>query len=396
MVVLYGYRIQGPGRRTIDEGEARIVRSIFELFVAGMSPAAIARRLNADGVPGKQGRPWTDSMIRGHAQRGAGILRNTMYVGSQVRNRQSFTKDPATGRESARLNPRSVWIVTPVTDLRIVPQDLWERAQARLLQMSESAAAQRARANKIWLKRPPRHLLDGLVKCASCGRDLLPARAGRLSCLAGRGQGACQRPVARPLAMLEQAVVEAIASRLASEPIAEAFRDLQARSKLRRARAKARRAALKREHASVARQLGNLIGAIAGGVSARELGQRVDELSRRKATIAARLAENQADLEAPAWSVTPAARRPISELARAFRASGPKGEQKKALMDALRGAIDKITVEDEGERTTLALSGPIVALLTMGSDEEATHDADAGMDVVRLSVGNWHSGSVAD
>jgi site-specific DNA recombinase len=38
---------------------------IFELFAAGMSPRAIAKQLNAEGVRGPGGREWRDTTIRG-------------------------------------------------------------------------------------------------------------------------------------------------------------------------------------------------------------------------------------------------------------------------------------------------------------------------------------------
>jgi len=48
-----------------------------------------------------------------------------------VWNRQRFVKDPVTGRRQARPNPESTWLVTEVQELRIVPQDLWDRVKAR-------------------------------------------------------------------------------------------------------------------------------------------------------------------------------------------------------------------------------------------------------------------------
>lgn len=57
------------GDRTINEGQAEIVRRIFREFAAGISPRAIARRLNDEGIPGPAGALWTDSTQRGHAKR---------------------------------------------------------------------------------------------------------------------------------------------------------------------------------------------------------------------------------------------------------------------------------------------------------------------------------------
>lgn len=69
------------GGRTVNEAQAEIVRRVFRDFAAGVSPRAIARRLNAEGVPGPAGKLWTDSTIRGHAKRGTGLVNNELYIG---------------------------------------------------------------------------------------------------------------------------------------------------------------------------------------------------------------------------------------------------------------------------------------------------------------------------
>ena len=86
----YGYDVvprTGSGRkseggeRTINEAEAAIVRRIFRDFAGGVSPRAIAKRLNGEGIPGPDGRPWQDTTIRGQRERGTGILNNAIYIG---------------------------------------------------------------------------------------------------------------------------------------------------------------------------------------------------------------------------------------------------------------------------------------------------------------------------
>jgi DNA invertase Pin-like site-specific DNA recombinase len=85
------------GDRIIDQAKAEIIRRIFREFAAGISPRAIARRLNDEGIPGPDGILWTDSTLRGHAARGTGLLNNELYIGRLVWNRLRFLKDPTTG-----------------------------------------------------------------------------------------------------------------------------------------------------------------------------------------------------------------------------------------------------------------------------------------------------------
>jgi site-specific DNA recombinase len=49
------------GERRINAREAAIVRRIFEEYAAGVSPRAIAKRFNTEGVPGPSGKAWGPS-----------------------------------------------------------------------------------------------------------------------------------------------------------------------------------------------------------------------------------------------------------------------------------------------------------------------------------------------
>ena len=64
------------GERRINEGEAAIVRRIFEEFAKGRSPRASAQSLNKDGIAGPGGRSWGPSTIYGNWRRATGLLNN--------------------------------------------------------------------------------------------------------------------------------------------------------------------------------------------------------------------------------------------------------------------------------------------------------------------------------
>jgi site-specific DNA recombinase len=60
--VCYGYDLVPgeTGSRRINAGEAKVVQAIFRDFAAGMSPRAIARKLNQKGIAGPSGRSWRE------------------------------------------------------------------------------------------------------------------------------------------------------------------------------------------------------------------------------------------------------------------------------------------------------------------------------------------------
>jgi hypothetical protein len=59
------------------------------------------------------------------------ILNNELYIGRLIWNRQTFVKDPATGKRVARPNPEQKWIIEEVPELRIVDDALWNKVKDR-------------------------------------------------------------------------------------------------------------------------------------------------------------------------------------------------------------------------------------------------------------------------
>lgn len=153
------------------------MRRILGLYVgdAGGKPhtaRGIAVRLNEEGVapPGarwrnetkRQAKTWSYTAIIGHRRRLKGILNNPIYVGKLVWNRTAWAHDPDTRQYGYRVRARGEWVEVDAPDLRIIPQALWERAQAGLALQSVPRAA-RSRHNVGG------YLLSGFVKCAECG-----------------------------------------------------------------------------------------------------------------------------------------------------------------------------------------------------------------------------------
>src|SRR5215471_787791 len=65
--ITFGYaEVTGePGKRTINESEAEIVRRIFSEYVTGRTPRQIAGDLNRDGIAPPRSRQWNASTLNG-------------------------------------------------------------------------------------------------------------------------------------------------------------------------------------------------------------------------------------------------------------------------------------------------------------------------------------------
>ena len=161
----YGFRYLGKqqgkrGELAVIASEAETVRRIFTWADEGMRLLEMARRLQADGVPTRSGRPWAKPVL-------SQMLRYRGYVGEAFYNRTASAetaadrrrKPPAPGRSkktTKRTRPQAEWIAVRVP--AIVGKALFQRVQKRL-------AADR----HVNSGRPSPYILRGLIRCGACG-----------------------------------------------------------------------------------------------------------------------------------------------------------------------------------------------------------------------------------
>ena len=202
------------GLREIVEIEAAVIRQIFAEFAAGKSPNAIARALNAEGMRGPNGKMWRDTIIRGHATRRTGILRNATYIGGPVWNKQTYVRNPDTGRRVARVRPDAEYIVIDVPPLRIVDQAVSDAVQARLDGIRQSERSQKLRKNEFWNHRRAKNPRSGLVYCGKCGRPMAAIGKDYLSCAAARMGAGCDNRKSIRRHRVEDVVLDGLKTRL--------------------------------------------------------------------------------------------------------------------------------------------------------------------------------------
>ena len=209
------------GDRTINDPEAAVIRRIFRDYVEGKSSRTIAWELNKEGVPGPQGAAWGPSTIHGNPKRGVGILNNELYVGRLVWNRLRYLKDPDTGKRVSRLNPESDWMIRDVPEMRVVDQELWDRAKARQSRLALDPQA--AGANPLNDRRRPKHLFTGLAKCGSWGGGISMISKDLLGCSAARNKGICGNRLNIRRDALEASVMSGLRTHLMEPELFKAF-----------------------------------------------------------------------------------------------------------------------------------------------------------------------------
>ncbi len=388
----YGYRVSADGAastglRVIEETEAAVVRRIFAEYVGGLSPRKIARALNNANVSGPRGGRWTASLILGNAARETGILRNRLYAGELVWNRQHFIKDPTSGKRVARPNPRADWITEPAPALRIIETTLWGSAQRRL-EAGRSVVTDRRHAGqstddptcprstrgaRLVAARRPLWLLAGLVRCGRCGGSMtVVGEHGRLGCANHRERDTCdnRRTVLRDRIL--DRVLTGLKHRLLAPELVEAFiAEYIAEVNLANRNAITQRSQLQTDLARVERQMKMMVQTIADTGGSRTLVEELRNLEQRQDGL-------KAEIDAAGKPELLPALHP--NLAQVYRQKVERLEQalheptvSAAAVEALRSLIDAVIVHP-GERrgqVSLELRGDLAAFLYLVDDEPA-------------------------
>lgn len=362
------------------------MQRIFRAYVNGQSPRAIAKTLNAEGVPGSRGGQWTASMLLGGAARETGLLRNRLYVGERVWNRQHFVKDPNTGRRLARLNPPEAWVITQVPELRILDQEVWEAAQARLrassTKDSDTTDESMRSANlgqRLGQQRRAPWLLSELVRCGLCkGPMTVVGAEGRLGCANHVERGNCSNKRTIRRQVLTDRVLVGLKERLlAPEPVEEFVRSYVVEIQTANRERGARSARLAQEQARLARQVQNFLDLLKEGYGTPAMMTELRKVEARQAELAAELAtaEKPEPVPIPHPSLPGLYRRRVEALEQAL--TDP--ETAMAATEALRELIEAILVFPEERRgeVRLSLSGDLAAFLHAG--EAVSADGYAGV-----------------
>ena len=354
------------GGRAINEGQATIVRRIFNDYATGKSPKAIAKALNKEGVPGPTGNGWAQSTINGNYRRGTGILNNELYIGRLVWNRQRFIKDPDTGKRVSRPNPESEWIIRDVPELRIVDQELWEKVKARQQSLRKERPA-------FWQKQRPRNLFSYLLKCHACGGGFSKISETHYGCSNARNKGTCENRRAIKQDTLENAVLGALQNELMDPALCKIFCEEYTRhlNRLRNEK-NANLSQARHELAKAERERERLIQAIKDGIPAAEL---KDDLARNTKLREKLIAERDGTKEEPVLlhpNMAGFYRKQVENLRKALSDDHHRAE----AADLLRALIDHIELRPAGNKLEIDLYGDLAGIISLAQNKNGPPDQD--------------------
>lgn len=219
----YGFKADpaNKGKLIAVPEEIEIVQRIFTEFVEGKSPRHIATDLQAEGITPPRGSAWAPSAIYGWAERGTGILRNQLYVGKIVWNKNRMIKDPDTGKRVSRANPPDEWRYHDAPEYRVIDQELFDRVQEIIKPKDRSPQEIRS------MKRPQR-LLSGLLRCGYCGGGMSAKgtdKSGRtrIECSRHRDSRSCSNPQTYYLDRIEECVLDGLRKELSDPEVLVEF-----------------------------------------------------------------------------------------------------------------------------------------------------------------------------
>ncbi len=369
----YGYdAVQGidasgtpvRGERRINRSQAEIVGRIFKDFANGISPRKIAKSLNMEGIPGPRNSTWGASTIYGNWRRGTGILNNELYVGRLVWNRQTFIKDPITGKRQARLNPESEWIEQNVPHLRIIDEKLWERVKQRQQNTRSQILTDNAQVRSERARRP-RYLLSGLLKCGSCGGGFSKIGRHHYGCSTARNKGTCDNYLKIRRDTVETTVLEGLKENLmhpecVQEFVSEYHRELNHLAAVRDIELNH----LRLELDKVKRDIRRLIEAIKDGIPGSAVKDEMQSLENMRQELVNRIGIAPKPLPRIHPNLTKLYREKVADLASTLNTEYSRAE----AISALRALIEEIRLVPEKGSLKIELYGELSALFNLANN----------------------------
>ncbi|WP_443024596.1 recombinase family protein [Sphingomonas sp. Leaf343] len=362
-----------------------MVERIFADYAAGLSPIAITRRLNAEGVPSpRSGKTsghafgktaaWTPNTLTGNAARGTGILNNPLYVGRRPYGKQTYRKNPDTGKRQAFVNPAEKRPDTiEVPELRIVSVDLWERVKARQASLARGPLSQTAApALPFYSQQRPRYLLTGKMTCGCCGASYAKSGKSRFGCqgAAKKGPTWCDNRLTFRQDELDARVLAGLSTEMLRDDVVAAFlAEYEAETQRLAAETVSTRPEREVELANLDRQISLAKAAILKGVDAAMFVEEMKVWNERRQVLlaeqdVAQTTSTESELLHP--DLGRVYREKVGQLTAAFEDDALKAQ----AFERLRSLIEAVVLTPEDGDLAIDLRGELASMLSLCAGAE--------------------------
>lgn len=353
---LFGYdniRVGDHTERRINETEATCIRHIFDLCAEGRGQSAICKLLNAAGAPSprpQHGRPkaWAPSSVRE-------VLFRETYRGVLVWNRTRKRDTWGQVRQADR--QQDEWLTVPTPQLRIVTDEQWASAHARL---DVSRAGYLITTGGHRHGRPShdvdsKYLLTGLARCGHCGGSMYikKQKVGKVrihvyGCTSyhRRGSSVCKNSLEVPMALADRAITDALLRDVVNPAVLQRIVD-RALVKAQPRDTSADLARLTEQVRGLEREIDRLVSAIA---VAGDVPALAEAIRNRQAEREARKVE-LASLQRPAVDMTSLHRALLARVEE-WRALLPQQKQGRVILRKLLAGSPIVMTPTRADRRT--------------------------------------------
>lgn len=228
----YGYRQKPGGRKgepEIHPEQAEIVRRFFTEYAEGKSPRDIALDLTRDGIatPGGKSPDW-HSHVFTHGRGSGGMIANQLYIGQLIWSAYRTVKNPDTGKPVRRKNAPENVVTTPVPHLRIISDELFNRANELRRQRAVNVFGPKGSRPPIASKTKDDCFISGILFCGECGGRMVVTKTRqtksthrqaigpRVGCAEANYRGKCDHRKSYDLKRIELTVLDGMRRHLTS------------------------------------------------------------------------------------------------------------------------------------------------------------------------------------
>jgi len=269
------------------------------------------------------------------------------------------------------MNPPEEWVIKDVPDLRIIPQDLWERVKLRQKD-TRSAVISEGIVRPERAKRPS-YLFSGIVKCGACGGGYTLVGKTYYGCANARNKGTCDNKLTIRRDKLEETVPSGFKDQLLHPDLFAAFViEYQAEYNRLAKQTVQERAKAERDLGRVQRKIDQIVDAITQGMFHSSMKDKMTALEAEKSALEVTLTDMEE--ESPVRlhpGLSGLYREKVANLTEALN----HPNMRTAAANQIRGLVSEIRMVPEGNSFQIELVGDLAGLMALSGKTKARGDA---------------------